>query len=55
MDKRAKRHIHIARCPPHHYMVFAEPWSVWTQGKKEGKTYWTQKDDITEEVLESIN
>jgi hypothetical protein len=71
MDKRAKQHIHIAQRSPRHYMIYAEPWSVWSHGKKivtdfsdtiydivhsnEAKSYWAKKDDIPEEVVDSID
>ncbi len=71
MDKRAKQHIEIAKRSPRHFMVAAEPWSIWFNGKKvmsdltetlydlvhseEEKDYWKQKDKITSTDINSVN
>jgi hypothetical protein len=71
MDKRAKRHIDIAKRSPRHFMIAAEPWSIWYGGKKlmsdftdtlydlvhleEAKTYWKQKDNLSDAAINTVN
>ena len=34
MDALAKKHMAIAKVSPRHYIIAAEPWSLWINDKK---------------------
>ncbi len=34
MDAKAKQHLEVARRTPRHYIISAEPWSLWIGGEK---------------------
>jgi hypothetical protein len=71
MDQRAKQHMEIAKRSPRHFMIAAEPWSIWYQGKKimsdlsetvydlvhsdDAKEYWKNKDDLSDTAINSVN
>jgi hypothetical protein len=71
MDAKAKKRMAIAKRTPKHYLIASEPWSLWFNGRKiildlptmiydlvhanSTKNYWMQKDNLTSEVIESVN
>ncbi len=71
MDKEAKAFLNRARQCPQHYVIHAEPWSLWLGDKKvvrdlsesvyeyvhapEARAYWMEKKSISQETFDSIN
>ena len=71
MDKEAKVFLNRARQCPRHYVIHAEPWSLWLGDKKvvrdlsesvyeyvhapEARAYWMEKKSISQETFDSIN
>ncbi len=67
----AKMYMSIAKQSPRHYMISAEPWSLWLHEKKimsdlettlydivhakEAKAYWMKKDQLPLMTIEQIN